>query len=234
MFFAEAEFRPNFGFEPKKKISAAKNFSARISAETEIRRFSVSPKFAPKMLKILSNIDFCLRELVSSISPWTGIVANYAYFDSSRESVPCRNHNGSKIPFLRWENRLRSLGCFLESSHPSSSRVIGCWGPFLSLPDGPMDADDDAIMILWKVWAFISSTGKYEAGGFKCVVNYANARLVNSHHMKLFKIVFLLIPQVDARVAQAGWGPVPGVIGKLLELILGTRLLVDDGRGVCL
>ena len=48
LFFAEAEFRPNFGFGPKKKISAAKNFSARISAETEIRRFSVSPKFAPK------------------------------------------------------------------------------------------------------------------------------------------------------------------------------------------
>ena len=53
LFFAEAEFRPNFGFGPKKKISAAKNFSARISAETEIRRFSVSPKFAPK---IWSNI----------------------------------------------------------------------------------------------------------------------------------------------------------------------------------
>ena len=116
-----------------------------------------------RMLKILSNIDFCWRELVSSISPWTGIVANYAYFDSSRESVPCRNHNGSKIPFLRWENRPRSLGCFLESSHPSSSRVIGCWGPFLSLPDGPMDADDDTIMILWKVSAFVSSTGKYTA-----------------------------------------------------------------------
>ena len=172
------------------------------------------------MLKILSNIDFCWRELVSSISPWTGIVANYAYFDSSRESVPCRNHNGSKIPFLRWENRLRSLGCFLESSHPSSSRVIGCWGPFLSLPDGPMDADDDAIMILWKVWAFVSSTGKIW-GGFKWLPDKAcassintNARLVNSHHMKLFFIVFLLIPQVDARVAQAGWGPVPGVIGK--------------------
>ena len=43
--------------------------------------------------------------------------------------------------------------------------------------------------------------------------------------MKLFFYYFLLDPHVDARVAQAGRVPVPGVIGKELELTWGHDFL---------
>ena len=65
-----------------------------------------------------------------------------------------------KIDFEVW-------GAFLSRPTPLRLEWSVVWGPFLPLPDGPMDVDDDAIIILWKVWAFVSSTRKYEAGGFK-------------------------------------------------------------------